>query len=302
MNAISKFLGIVAMVGGIVMPSSAEFVRPQVSIRVNPEVTTMIVMPENIKLVDISTPFLVGNQCGDNILRIKPSEYADSVGREFNDGEMCGVITVVGERHIAQYDIEFAKRKDLATGIFNVPYCEMQPYVNPDVAMPVAEMARLSWAVYSSRKHFNGLSKKQNGIKAIINNIYSCGNYFFIDYSLENSTKIPYNINEVRVKLQDKKEVKATNSQTVELIPVFSLMNDKEFKKKFRNVIVVDKLTFPEEKVLTLEINESQISGRAVSLNIDYKDILNADAFGADVINQVPEYRPVAYYRAKAIK
>lgn len=37
-------------------------------IRVNHEVTTHIVMPENIKLVDISTTKIIGNQCADNIV------------------------------------------------------------------------------------------------------------------------------------------------------------------------------------------------------------------------------------------
>lgn len=41
-------------------------------IYVNSGVTTHIVMPENIKLVDISTPKIIGNQCADNIVRIKP--------------------------------------------------------------------------------------------------------------------------------------------------------------------------------------------------------------------------------------
>ena len=36
-------------------------------IYVNSEVTTHIVMPENIKLVDISTPKIIGNQCADNL-------------------------------------------------------------------------------------------------------------------------------------------------------------------------------------------------------------------------------------------
>mgnify|MGYP000887503601 CR=1 FL=1 len=39
---------------------------------VNEEVTTHLLMPENIKLVDISTNKIVGNQCTDNIVRIKP--------------------------------------------------------------------------------------------------------------------------------------------------------------------------------------------------------------------------------------
>ena len=101
-------------------------------------------------------------------------------------------------------------------------------------------------------------------MKAIVNNIYSIGDYFFIDYSLQNSTKIAYDIAEVRVKLTDKKEVKATNSQTVELSPVYSLNLAKKFKKNYRNVLVLDKLTFPDEKVLRIEISENQISGRVI--------------------------------------
>ena len=40
---------------------------------VNENVTTHVIMPENIKLVDMSTDKIVGNQCADNIVRIKPS-------------------------------------------------------------------------------------------------------------------------------------------------------------------------------------------------------------------------------------
>lgn len=90
------------------------------------------------------------------------------------------------------------------------------------------------------------------------------------------------------MKLADKKEVKATNSQTVELTPVFSLNNAKKFKKHYRNVLVLPKLTFPDEKVLTLEISENQISGRVISMTIHYEDILNADGFDADILNKIP--------------
>ena len=48
-------------------------------IYVNSGVTTHIVMPENIKLVDISTPKIIGNQCADNIVRIRPFQESDSI-------------------------------------------------------------------------------------------------------------------------------------------------------------------------------------------------------------------------------
>ena len=98
------------------------------------------------------------------------------------------------------------------------------------------------------------------------------------------------------MKLEDKKETKATNSQTIELTPVFSLNSARKFRKDYRNVLVLPKLTFPEEKVLRLEISESQISGRTVTLTIEYVDILNADGFGADVLESKSGYPFHHYY------
>ena len=79
-------------------------------IRVNHEVTTHIVMPENIKLVDISTTKIIGNQCADNIVRIKPFMESDSIHSDgYNEDELLGTVTLIGERHIAQYDIVYTE-------------------------------------------------------------------------------------------------------------------------------------------------------------------------------------------------
>ena len=46
------------------------------------------------------------------------------------------------------------------------------------------------------------------------------------------------------------------------------------------------KMTFPNDKLLTIEMTEKQISGRNISLNIDYEDILAADLFHADLLEE----------------
>lgn len=268
-------------------------------IYVNSEVTTHIVMPENIKLVDISTTKIVGNQCTDNIVRIKPYLESDSLQAvgSYKDNELLGTITLIGERHIAQYDILYTQSPGMAASIFEVPYNHTQSYINPEVSMPMAEMARYAWAVYSSDRKYNQIVTKAHGMKAVVNNIYAVGDYFFIDYSLQNKTKIPYDIEEIRVKLTDKKETKATNSQTIELTPVYSLNPVKKFKKNYRNVLVIEKLTFPDEKVLRLEISENQISGRVITLTIEYEDILNADGFDSDILKNSSCYPYYYIYR-----
>ena len=265
-------------------------------ILVNSEVTTHIVMPENIKMVDLSTTKIIGNQCADNIVRIKPFIEADSVPTHYREGELMGTLTLIGERHLAQYDVVYTASPSRAASIHRVPYAGLDSYINPEVSMPQTEMARYAWAIYGSGRKYNQVVSKANGMKAIVNNIYSIGDYFFIDYSIQNSTKIAYDIAEVRVKLTDKKEVKATNSQTVELSPVYSLNLARKFKKNYRNVLVLDKLTFPDEKVLRIEISENQISGRVITLTVEYDDILNADGFDSDILKNLPfNYSPHIY-------
>ena len=250
-------------------------------ILVNEEVTTHIVMPENIKLVDMSTDKIIGNQCADNIVRIKPS------GRMRNN-EMVGKITVIGERHMAQYDVVYTSGPVKACSVYNIGVDEMRQYKNPDVLMPERSMADYAYAIFCSKRNYNNIHSSQYGIKAVVNNIYTVGDYFFIDFSLYNKTKIKYDIAELRIKLTDKKETKATNSQTIELSPVYSLNSAKSFKKAYRNVIVVNKLTFPNEKILRLELSENQISGRVVYIPIEYEDILNADSFDENLLNHLP--------------
>ena len=88
------------------------------------------------------------------------------------------------------------------------------------------------------------------------------------------------------MKLADKKLTKATNVQVIELVPELVLETGKTFRHGYRNVVVVKKMTFPNDKVLTIEMTEKQISGRNISLNIDYEDVLSADSFSAALLEE----------------
>ena len=223
-----KFKSLMAAIAVFATALSASAVAPKQTILINDEVTTHIVMPEDIKMVDLSTTKVIGNQCADNIVRIKPFIESDSEGEPtvYREGELLGTLTLIGERHLAQYDVVYTATPTRAASIYQVQYSGLQSYINPEVSMPKSEMARYAWAVYGSDRKFNQLVFSANGMKAIVNNIYSIGDFFFIDYSLQNKTKIAYDIEEMRVKLTDKKEVKATNSQTIELTPAYSPYRD----------------------------------------------------------------------------
>ena len=242
------------------------------TIYVNEQVTTHLIMPETIRLVDISTDTIVGNQVNDNIVRLKPKGA-------MQDYEQAGIVTVIGERHIAQYKLIYRSNLPFASTRFTVPYWDMQEYQNPDVSMSVGEMSRYAIRIFNTKRSVENIHTKKDKMKAWVNHICSAGDYFFIDFSMENKTKIPYDISDIRIKLEDKKQKKATNYQSIELTPEYMLYRVNHFKKHYRNVIVIKKLTFPEAKVLKIEVSENQISGRTIELNIKYDDVLNADCF-----------------------
>ena len=199
---------------------------------VNERVTTVVTASEPVRLVDISTDKVAGDQPLDNIVRLKPKE----AGHE--DGEVLAIVTIVTERYRTQYALVYTTR--------------MREAVTDKEILPRERV----------------------------------GDYFFIDFSIDNRTNIRFDIDEMRIKLADKKLAKATNAQTIELAPALILESAKTFRHGYRNVVVVKKMTFPNDKILTVEMTEKQISGRNISLNIDYEDVLSADSFNADLLEE----------------
>ena len=247
---------------------------------VNEQITTVITASEPVRFVAISTDKVAGDQPINNIIRLKPKE----AGHE--DGEVLAVVTIVTERYRTQYALVYTTRMKEAVTDKEILLLERNAYNNPTVSMSTADMTRFARRIWNSPAKIRNVGTKAHRMVMRLNNIYSVGDYFFIDFSIENRTNIRFDIDEIRVKLADKKLSKATNAQTIELTPALVLEPDKTFKHGYRNVIVMKKLTFPNGKLLTVEMTEKQISGRNISLNIDYEDVLAADSFNVDLLEE----------------
>ncbi|MCD8282728.1 MAG: conjugative transposon protein TraN [Prevotella sp.] len=240
---------------------------------VNERVTTVITASEPIRFVDISTDMVAGDQPIDNTIRLKPKDNVHA------DGEVLAVVTIVTERYRTQYALLYTTRMQEAVTDKEIHFSECLPYNNPAVSMSLADMTQYARRIWSSPAMYRNVGTRMHRMTMRLNNIYAVGEYFFIDFSVENRANIRFDIDELRVKLSDKKLSKATNTQIIELTPALVLENAKSFKHGYRNVVVVKKMTFPNDKVLTIEMSEKQISGRSISLSIDYEDVLSADSF-----------------------
>jgi len=235
---------------------------------VNKDVSTHFIAMEDIKYVDISCDKIVGDIPVSNALRVKPIEEGVS-----------GVVTIVTERYFVQYMLVYTADLSKAYTRFNIPYADLRSFMNPEQNLTKAEMYDYAHRMFVSDNRFFDVSSSAKLLRMTLNNIYTIDKYFFVDVSLLNKSNIQFDIDQIRFKIEDKKQTKATNFQSVEIMPLMELYKEKTFKKKYRNIFVFEKFTFPEDKVFTIEISEKQISGRTIILRINYADVLNADAF-----------------------
>ena len=277
-----NLLGIMLLSGIFILPEAkAQTTYEEMEqLTVNEQVTTVIPASEPIRFVDISTEKVAGDQPIDNIIRLKPKEG----GHE--DGEVLAIVTIVTERYRTQYALLYTTRVREAVTDKEIELRERDAYNNPAVSMSTAEMIRFARRIWNSPAKIRNVATKAHRMTMRLNNIYAVGDYFFIDFSVENRTNIRFDIDEIRVKLADKKLSKATNAQVIELTPTLVLERGKVFRHGYRNVIVVKKMTFPNDKILTIEMTEKQISGRNICLNIDYEDVLAADSFNTTLLEE----------------
>lgn len=264
-----------------VMTASAQRTTDEMQLlTVNENVTTVITASEPVRFVDISTDKVVGDQPINNTIRLKPKE-----GMETNkDGDILAVVTIVTERYRSQYALIYTSHLDEAVTDKAIALDERIPYNNPAVSMSTADMVKYAREIWTSPARYRNVSTRMHRMTMRLNNIYSVGEYFFLDFSVDNRTNIKFDIDQLRVKLQDKKTSKATTVQTIELTPELILDLVKSFRYGYRNVIVIKKMTFPNDKILTIELSEKQISGRTIFLSVEYEDVLNADSFHKTIL------------------
>ena len=235
--------------------------------------TTLVTASEPILFVDVSTDKVAGDKPIENTVRFKPKDA------EHTDGEVLAIATIVTERYRTQYALVYTtKMTEAVTDKEIAPY-ERTAYRNPAVSLSTEDMTKFARRVWNSPAKIHNVKAKSNRMLMRLNNIYAVGEYFFLDFSVDNRTNIRFDIDELRVKLVDKKVQKATNNQTIELPLALVLDHSRSFLHGYRNVIVFKKMTFPNDKVVTIELSEKQISGRAISISVDYEDVLSADAF-----------------------
>lgn len=231
--------------------------------------TTHIISPEPISYVDISSPNVEGDLTDKKICRIRPLTLKE--GESFT-------VTVVSKSFLIVYELTCAPPKsNTETFVITInPMAAVQ--LNEPDYLKDADFKKLSVQALATKRTVFNLQSNAYDLNLWINNIFIVGDYLLFDIGLKNKSKLSFDIDQVRFVLKDKKVLKATISQDIEMEPAFAFYDNESSKVKsgFRNFYFFKKFTFPTDKVLSIEFTEEQISGRKIVLDIDYSQVLQA--------------------------
>lgn len=272
-NIILTAILILAMAGNLIAQVSVNTVGSTSEITkifIKRSLTVHFLAPERITYVDIPKG-LVGDLPDKNLLRVKIPDSA-----KIKDA-FIGVLTILGEKRIKQYAVIYDDRPETAfSSLIDIGIGGMRT-IEPKVStISSTELDSISRAILGRGRLKTDVRKRKHGIHAMLNGISTIGEYILLDIGFDNTTHIPYEIDGLRFRIEDQKQHKATTVQSLEILPVSSLQNIQVFEKSYRNIFVLRRLTFPDHKLLKVELSEKQISGRSISFNIRYSDILKA--------------------------
>lgn len=268
-------------------------VNPLPVIYLNENVSTHFVSKLNIDYTDLSTNEVVGDNPMKNIVRIKPKRASGNLG----------IATIVGESFFLQFRLVYTQDIDMAHTHIDLdnrkdfrPLSSQQRanvtkgkvaeivepeanYDNPNYTLTHTELASHAAKLEPASPSLNNVVSKKYRMHLKLNNIWVVDDYLYFDYTAHNKANIPYTIDEIRYKIIDSKIVKATSNQDRLIEPDFVLNKETFTDGKFRNIVAFKKFTFPNDKSFIIEIAEDQISGRKITLEMSYSDLLSAKTF-----------------------
>ena len=257
-------------------------------INITDGVNLHIISPEPIQYVDLSTEKLTGDLPSTHIARIKITDHQASEDKDIEEkenalihGKQVGIITVVGQSFIAQYKAvyRYSENRFTVTNIHIQPEA-MQPIEFNRMMFSNLELRKFAMRIIQKKSEDHPIREEKNlKLSFQLNNVYVMSDYIFLDLTFKNNSNLSYDIEAIKFSIEDKKIHKATNNQSIEMVPVFQLNAQKHFKKNFRNIYVFKKFTYPNSKVMMIRLIEEQLSGRTIDMKINYSDILKADTF-----------------------
>lgn len=229
--------------------------------------TTNIVFPYAIKSVDRgSQDILVQKAKGlENILQVKAAQ------RGFIPTNLT-VVTADGKLH--SFVLNYNEQSPQLNLFVNKIELERQEIYFSDESGNKEEIQEYSKLAFYEKSKIRGGKENRHEIKFQLNGIFIQNDIMFFRLIVENSSKIKYDIDQLRFFIRDTKKVKRTATQEIEISPIYILNNAAAIDGEAENTFVfaLSKFTIPEDKYLAIQLMEKN-GGRHLELDVKNKKI-----------------------------
>jgi conjugative transposon TraN protein len=238
---------------------------------VAPDRTVHILAPEPILYVDISSPEVDGDLPEPAICRLKSAPGKFAPGQSFT-------VTLVTRSLVAAYELVLSGGNGSSKEAYVIAVDPMRAYRINTATLTELEFRSLAMKALGQKSKARGLKARAPGLRTRINNVFVVGDYLLFDLSLKNDSRLTLDIDEVRFKIADRRQLDAHVSQETPLAPVYSYYDGGRAgpSADWRNFYLFPRFNFASDKRLLIELSEQQISGRRLAIELKAEDILHA--------------------------
>lgn len=237
--------------------------------------TTSIVFPYAIKSIDKGSPDVLMQKAKgvENILLVKAAK------ENFNQTNLT-IVTADNRLYVfvLNYDESCPdlniKADNTAVVSGNILFS-----MENDNQKKIEQYASLA---LSKKKKLEGLKRSRFEMKLDVTGIFIHQDILYFRLLVGNSSKINYEIDQLRFFIRDRKKSKRTASQEIEVIPLYSTPSSYVIPDKSEVDIVyaVSKFTIPEKKYLTIQLIEKN-GGRHIEIDVKNNDLINLDVLNS---------------------
>jgi hypothetical protein len=205
------------------------------------------------------------------ICRLKSAPGQLAPGQSFT-------VTLVTRSLVAAYELVLSGGNGSSREAYVIAVDPMRAYRINAATLTEPEFRSLAMKALGQKSKARGLKARAPGLHARINNVFVVGDYLLFDLSLKNDSRLTLDIDEVRFKIADKRQLNAHVSQETPLTPVYSYYDGGRAgpSADWRNFYLFPRFNFASDKRLLIELSEQQISGRRLAIELKAGDILRA--------------------------
>ena len=244
--------------------------------------TVHIIFPSPVSYVDLGSANIIAGKAdgSENVIRVKAA--VQGFERETN----FSVITEDGNFY--SFNVKYAdepeklniEMKDFIHGseAVNRPNNSLDIYMKELGNESPKAVDLIMKSIYQSdKREIKHIGSKRFGIQMLLKGIYTHNDFLYFHIQTKNTSKVPFDIDFIRMKIVDKKAVKRTAIQEQVIYPVRAYRYDIRIEggKTVRTVFALQKFTIPDGKHLIFELFEKN-GGRHQRFTVENEDIIRA--------------------------